>query len=177
MNETRNVKSRSLIPARKLNVRERLDVGLWWEGEACLQDVNKGRIQWLIEQINQSVRVGTTNKLYNQSRMSARNQPGLTITENFGCWSRGFSWVDLCCNCNAVTSELCRKLSQGAHGWAQWQPNNLLKSVSGEFPEWWFRQKPFWCYKSLYTNKQVVSRVNRRGPWQRVTDLKLEVKN
>ena len=42
----------------------------------------QGRIQWLIEQINQPVRVGTTNKLYNQLRMSARNQPGLTITEN-----------------------------------------------------------------------------------------------
>ena len=28
INEARNVKSRSLVPARELNVRERLDVGL-----------------------------------------------------------------------------------------------------------------------------------------------------
>ena len=47
-------------------------------------------------------------------------------------------------------------MSQGAQRLAQWQPHYLLKSVGGWFPEWWFRQKPFWCYKSLYT-KQASS--------------------
>ena len=63
---------------------------------------------------------------------------------------------------------------------AQWQPNNLLKSTGGEFPELVVSTETFLVTRSLYRNKQVVRAENscdRRGPWQRVTDLKLEVKN
>ena len=63
---------------------------------------------------------------------------------------------------------------------AQWQPNNLLKSSSGEFPELVVSTETFLVTRSLYRNKQVVRAGNscdRRGPWQRVTDLELKVKN
>ena len=64
---------------------------------------------------------------------------------------------------------------------AQWQPNNLLKkSTGGEFPELVVSTETFLVTRSLYRNKQVVRAGNscdRRGPWQRVTDLELKVKN
>ena len=76
--------------------------------------------------------------------MSARNQPGLTITENFGCWSRGFSWVDLCCNCNAVTSKLCRNYLRARTDERSDSQITCWKVLVGSFLSWWFRQKPFW---------------------------------